>query len=135
FVGQNPPTGAQLYYTLPKKAEKVSLKVLDIEGAVVTQLTPPPTAGLHRISWDLTRGAARQGAGRFGGTRTGSGRQAATPPATSTESAAQPPSNEETPVAPPALAARPMVPPGAYRVVLTVDGKEFAQSLRVEGDP
>jgi hypothetical protein len=27
------------------------------------------------------------------------------------------------------------VGPGAYRVVLTVDGKEFSQKLRVEPDP
>jgi hypothetical protein len=28
-----------------------------------------------------------------------------------------------------------LAPPGAYRVILTVDGKEFAQSFRIEGDP
>ena len=27
------------------------------------------------------------------------------------------------------------VPPGAYRVVLTVDGEEYTQTLRVEADP
>ena len=29
----------------------------------------------------------------------------------------------------------PSVPPGTYRVVLTVDGKELAQNLRIEADP
>ncbi|HZT83399.1 MAG TPA: hypothetical protein VFA26_24425, partial [Gemmataceae bacterium] len=31
--------------------------------------------------------------------------------------------------------AAPAVPPGMYRVVLTVDGKEQAQPLRVDADP
>jgi hypothetical protein len=26
------------------------------------------------------------------------------------------------------------VPPGSYRIVLTVDGKEYTQSIRVEGE-
>jgi hypothetical protein len=27
------------------------------------------------------------------------------------------------------------VPAGSYRIVLTVDGKEYQQTLRVEGEP
>src|SRR6185436_19674719 len=30
FIGQNPTPGAQIYYSLPEKAEKVSLKIMDI---------------------------------------------------------------------------------------------------------
>jgi hypothetical protein len=31
--------------------------------------------------------------------------------------------------------AGPSVPPGSYRIVLTVDGQEMSQSVRVEADP
>ena len=33
------------------------------------------------------------------------------------------------------FAGLPPVPAGSYRVVLNVDGKEFAQTLRVDADP
>jgi hypothetical protein len=62
------------------------------------------TAGLHRLSWDLARGARPQrGPASPGGRGRGPGQSAA--------------------------------PPGMYRVVLTVDGKEHTQALRVENDP
>ena len=38
FVGENPPSGAQIYYSLTKKAEKISLKVLDYAGKTVATL-------------------------------------------------------------------------------------------------
>jgi photosystem II stability/assembly factor-like uncharacterized protein len=55
FVGQNPPWGAQIYYSLTKKADKVELKVLDYAGKLVRNLTGPGGEGLHRVTWDLTR--------------------------------------------------------------------------------
>src|SRR5262249_25550641 len=109
FVGQNPPAGAQFYYSLGKKAAHVSLRVLDIDGSVIRRLTGGPEPGLHRVRWDLTRGAANRTPARDG---RGSGRR----PTQGTE------------------APRPLLA-GAYRVVLTVDGKEFTQTVRVEGDP
>ena len=60
FVGQNPPSGAQIYYSLPKKAEKVSLQILDITGDVVRELRASGDPGLHRLTWDLTRAAAKR---------------------------------------------------------------------------
>src|SRR5262249_33788449 len=74
FTGENPPSGAVVYYSLPQKADKVALRVLDIDGAVVTEMNASPEAGLHRLTWDLTRGPARQGAGR--GFRGGQGQAA-----------------------------------------------------------
>jgi hypothetical protein len=97
FAGQNPPSGAQIYYSLCKKAEKMQLKIVDYTGQTVRELPVKKeqmTTGLHRLTWDLARGA---------GPRRGGGRNPA--------------------------------PPGMYRVVLTVDGKEHAQGLRVENDP
>ncbi len=87
FVGQNPTRGAQVYYSLTSKAEKISLKVVDYAGATAATLTSPAEPGLHRATWNLTRG---QG-GR--------------------------------------------APAGTYRVVLSVDGQEQAQPVRVEDDP
>jgi photosystem II stability/assembly factor-like uncharacterized protein len=105
FVGTNPPPGAQLYYSLPKKADKVSIRVVDIEGQVVSQFTGPTAPGLNRVTWDLTRGTGRQGPGGPPRQFPGGGPQ------------------------------RRPVPAGTYRVVLTVDGQELAQTLRIEGDP
>jgi len=103
FVGENPPTGAQIYFSLGQKAEKVHCKIVDYAGQTVRELPVKKeqmTAGLHRLTWDLTRSAR----GPRGPARGRGPRQA---PA----------------------------PPGMYRVVLTVDGKEHTQSLRVENDP
>ena len=55
FVGQNPPSGAQIYYSLPKKAEKVTLQILDIRGDVARELRGSGEPGVHRLTWDLTR--------------------------------------------------------------------------------
>jgi photosystem II stability/assembly factor-like uncharacterized protein len=93
FVGHNPPSGAQIYYALTKKADKVQLKIVDYTGQTVRELPVKKEAGLHRVSWDLVRGPRGRGRG-----------------------------------------ANP-APPGMYRVVLTVDGKEHTQGLRVENDP
>jgi S1-C subfamily serine protease len=97
YHGQNPPSGAQVFYSLGKKAEKVSLKVLDYTGKTMRELKDPQTSpGLHRATWDLTRVVVRL-----------------SPPGVSQES----------------------VPAGMYKLVLTVDGQEYAQGLRVEADP
>jgi hypothetical protein len=105
FVGQNPPRGAQIYYSLTAKAEKVSLRVVDHTGGTVRDLSIKKEPGLHRTAWDLMRQpgviaglAQKMGIGK--------------------------------PAAPPGPAA-----PGLYRVILSVDGQEFAQNLRVEPDP
>ncbi|HXG10144.1 MAG TPA: PDZ domain-containing protein [Gemmataceae bacterium] len=136
FVGQNPPSGAQLYYSLAKKAGKVSLKVVDIEGKTVRELRTNTEPGLHRVVWDLTASPERSGRpGGIGGRPpAGIGRQPAGQPP-----AGQPPTESET--EPPrgpggfgGFAGRP-VASGVYKVVLTVDGKEFTQTVRVEGDP
>jgi photosystem II stability/assembly factor-like uncharacterized protein len=96
FVGENPPTGAPIWYSLGKKASKASLKVLDVEGKPVRELSAEMQPGLHKIVWDLRRAPARRGRGQ---------------------------QSQET--------SRP-VAPGSYLIVLTVDGKEYKQALRVE---
>lgn len=59
FVGQNPPAGAQIYYALPKKAEKATLQIMDIRGEVVRELNVSGDPGLHRVTWDLTQTARK----------------------------------------------------------------------------
>ncbi len=64
YAGQNPPSGAQIYYSLTKKAEKVSLKVFDYAGKTVATPGGVKTEpGLHHLSWDLRRAAGPLGGG------------------------------------------------------------------------
>jgi hypothetical protein len=110
FVGENPPSGASIYYSLPKRSREVSIKVSNALGQTVREIRGPGEAGLHRVGWDLTivppreRGAGGPGGGQRGGGAAALGRTAV---ATS----------------------------GTYKVTLTVDGQEFAQELRLVNDP
>ncbi len=139
FNGQNPTLGAQIYYSLPKPAEKVSIKILDITGATLRELPAKKEAGLNRVTWDL-RPIARSA-----------------PPTTQPNGPPNEPRSTTRPfrattrptVAPPLralaessgggpqqrFAGLPPVPPGSYRIILTVDGKELAQTLRIDPDP
>jgi photosystem II stability/assembly factor-like uncharacterized protein len=107
FIGQNPPRGAQIYYSLTQPATKMSLRILDFDGKLVRELQADSKPGLHRAAWTLTRPAARR-AGQEAATRQpGAGQPA-----------------RESPVT-----------PGLYRVQLLVDGQEFNQTIRVDPDP
>jgi hypothetical protein len=134
FVGTNPPAGAQIYYVLNKKAEKAALKVVDVEGKTVRELRANTSPGMYRVAWDLSRAPERRpgeaaagpgapggpgggrgafggGGGGFGGGGRGGGGFGGFGGG--------------------GLA----VQPGAYRVILTVDGKDYAQTVTVERDP
>ncbi len=170
YVGDNPPRGAQIYYSLGKKAKQSSLKIIDASGATIRQLRASTAPGLHRASWDMnrlvqqpTRGPAPRA-------------PSASPPLAPTEPAKKP--DNETPMAKPKkddakkadakkadakkddakkktvrttqlprrqppqgrarqqrrASPRPALP-GDYRVVLTVDGKEFSHTIRLSFDP
>lgn len=110
FVGANPPTGAQIYYLLAGKADKISLRILDYTGKTISELRPQNEPGLHQVTWNLTM---PRGTGTAAGSTAGRGGIASS---RSAGPAGQP------------------VPPGMYRVVLRVDSKEFSQGLRIEGD-
>jgi hypothetical protein len=75
FVGQNPSQGAKLWYALPKKSEKVVVRIENIDGELISELNAKVEPGLHLLTWDLTqtnRDAARGpggGTGGGGGTR------------------------------------------------------------------
>jgi hypothetical protein len=55
YAGQNPARGASLYYSLNKKADKISLKIVDFAGKTVRELKATATPGLHMVQWDLLR--------------------------------------------------------------------------------
>jgi photosystem II stability/assembly factor-like uncharacterized protein len=131
FVGDNPLPGTPIFYSLTKKADKVNLAIVDIEGKTVRELSASTSPGLHSVNWNLTMQPQQQA---------GIGRPAPAAPA----GAPQQPGADR-----PAGGDRPQgfargggrsgfgrpVPAGSYRIVLTVDGKEYQQSLRVEGEP
>lgn len=107
FVGENPSRSAQLYFSLPKAANEVTLKIQDIDGKDVATVPAPKTPGLHRVQWATTTGGGGGNRPMGGGMGGGGGRQGF---------------------------AR-LVPQGSYRVVLVVDGVESTQSFAIEGDP
>ncbi len=59
FVGENPPDGCQIFYSLAKDANEVTLKI-ESAGETIRELEAKKEAGLHRVVWDLRR-QARQG--------------------------------------------------------------------------
>jgi photosystem II stability/assembly factor-like uncharacterized protein len=112
FVGENPKPGAPIYYSLAKKAMKVTVEFQDIDGKKLAEISGATELGLHVLNWNTSAqadgaagggGRAGGGGGGGGGGRFGGfGRQ---------------------------------VPAGAYRVVLNVDGQTQSQSFVIEGDP
>ena len=66
FAGQNPSSGAKLWYALPNKAEKVVARIENIEGELINEVTAKAEPGLHLISWDLTQTNRDQGRGPGG---------------------------------------------------------------------
>ena len=128
-LGQNPPSGAILYYSLaaaPREDEEVTLEVLDGTGAVVRRISSrpqvdpasagpgdddgpprgpaklPAKAGANRFAWDLRA----EDASRFKGLILWSGELRG-----------------------------PVVPPGRYVVRLTAGGQTRTQPLEVRQDP
>jgi len=58
FVGENPTSQAQIYYSLGEAARDIQLEIRDVAGKVVRELDIPDNGaepGLHKISWDLRR--------------------------------------------------------------------------------
>ena len=53
FVGENPPRGAPIYYSLTAPAKKARLLVQDFAGRTVRELEAKTEPGLHRVEWNL----------------------------------------------------------------------------------
>lgn len=133
-VGRNPPTGAIIDYWLASPARRVELEIRDATGHVVRKysstepepaaaaeryftadwIVPAPSlqasAGMHRFIWDLRYPRPRTIEYEYSiNTAYGTG----------------------VPVVPEGLVAA----PGDYRVLLRVDGQEYAAPLKVAADP
>ena len=152
FEGQNPPAGVMIDYALAQKAEKLSLKIVDVTGSLVSELRATPEPGLHRVAWNLSRASGQrggfglglgQGGGGGGGGRArgagSAGGGSGTTPARTPAGAGGSPSATPAAAAPAGrfggFGRAASVTPGLYRVVLTVDGKEYSETVRVEPDP
>lgn len=108
FTGQNPPRGATFDFVLNGKADKMSFKIVDIEGRVVRVLdvAKEKEPGPHRITWDMTAGPAQTKGQK-----------------------------DDSTAKKPKIEPGSQVPSGVYRVVLEVDGNEFAQTIALHPDP
>ena len=133
-LGKNPPNGAIIDYTLARSAKRVTLEIRDAAGHSLRRFysndtSPQPTAeryfaadwvkpaqklatdaGAHRFVWDLRM--PRPKAVQYGYSIAAV-------------------LGDDTPIVPRGSLAL----PGDYQVVLSVDGHEFRQPLRVEPDP
>jgi photosystem II stability/assembly factor-like uncharacterized protein len=53
MMGQDPPYGADINYSLAKPAKRVTLTFLDSKGSVVRTIDGPSRAGINRVWWNL----------------------------------------------------------------------------------
>ncbi len=108
FNGQNSPRSVALDFTLPKKAEKLSMRIVDIDGKLLREfdMAKETDAGLHRVTWDLTTGTVK----KMPPAKTKVGKGAAAPLGVFTGA-------------------------GKYRVILEADGVELSRVITIEGDP
>lgn len=122
FDGESEEEGASLYYYLGDDASNVSLAIYQ-GRLMVSELEAAADEGLHKIQWDLTRRVERSaeeqermreqmGSGGGGGGFFGGGQSREERIRYETSDA----------------------PPGDYRVVLTVDGQTFEETLTVLKD-
>lgn len=76
YQGDNPRTGAAIFYSLGKEAREVTLTVTELDGTPIRELqVDGKTPGMHSQTWDLRmqpQQGENQGPQRFGG---GRGRQ------------------------------------------------------------
>ncbi len=67
FEGTNAPSGGVISYHLPADAQRVSVKIMDVEGKVLRELQAPNKAGLNQVVWNMTQQQQGRGPGGFGG--------------------------------------------------------------------
>jgi hypothetical protein len=100
----------------------------------VRDLSASTSPGLHVVNWNLTMQPQQQaGAGRPGPAGADRPAGAAPQPGADRPGGADRPQGFARGGRGGGGFGRP-VPPGSYRIVLTVDGKEYTQSIRVEGE-
>jgi S1-C subfamily serine protease/photosystem II stability/assembly factor-like uncharacterized protein len=77
YVSDNPSSGAQLWYSLPEKADNVVVRIENIEGELVSELKGKNEAGLHLVTWNLTKSVQRNQPARQDTTSAGEGEKQA----------------------------------------------------------
>lgn len=129
FAGQSRPTGVIINYYLQRDVTG-DVKVRVYDGTrIIAETDGPKTAGINTVRWNMQgrreAGPADAAAGGRGG-RAGGGGFGGRGGAAATG----------TPVFPAAAAGSILSPvgPGDYRVVLVVDGREYAQTATISAD-
>jgi hypothetical protein len=152
YVGENPASGAQLYYSLPEGAEQITLKITGPTGETLRELQASADPGLHRVTWDLRRTPndrpPRRPRGEAGSAQAGAAQRA--PESGHSQGALTEFARARRAASPgPAGAERAgqrgprggfgrrgqLVEPGKYVVTLNVDGQILNQTVAVETDP
>jgi photosystem II stability/assembly factor-like uncharacterized protein len=65
FRGENPDSNAQIAYMLLQSADKVTLKILELDGTLVRDLGEQSSdSGLNTVRWDLRRDSEERGGRR-----------------------------------------------------------------------
>jgi S1-C subfamily serine protease/photosystem II stability/assembly factor-like uncharacterized protein len=159
YASQNPASGAQLWYSLPKKSERVSMKITNVEGQTIRELRGSTSVGLQKLSWDLvqqtpsvrstsdraesgerssTEGQERGTGGSSRPRRSSDTSSTNEGPSTTTGSTSAPGGTRPTPTGgtgsgPGSGGLRTgssrPVPNGTYKVTLVVDGKEHSSQM------
>jgi hypothetical protein len=129
-VGQNPPYGASIYYTLSREVpkDKLKLEIIDAQGKVVRKIDADNKPGLHHAWWSLRYEPMVQVAVRT------------TPPGNPhVWEEKRFAGKESRPIFYYGIGGEatdgPLVAPGAYTVRLTVDGTPHTQKVTVLRDP
>ncbi len=53
FIGENPPSGAQIGFVFKEAVESASIKIVNYAGTVVRVLEAPTESGFHVVRWNL----------------------------------------------------------------------------------
>lgn len=64
FLGEDPYSGASIYYSLTKPAKDVRVKIFDVSGKSIREIKCKPKVGLNRQDWNLTKLSFREVRGR-----------------------------------------------------------------------
>lgn len=151
YFAESPQPGANVFYSITKKSYYVKLRIEDVNGKVVRELDGDGEVGLHALTWDLRSVAQRPGGGggRFGGGGGGGGGGArgaggAGGGAGGTGGGAGGGGGGAAGAGGPGAGGGPFgfggafgtpVAAGTYKIILSVDGEEFTQTVKVENDP
>jgi photosystem II stability/assembly factor-like uncharacterized protein len=129
FNGTNPEKKVAIDFTMPRKVEKLSLRIADIDGKTIKELdvSKQNDVGVQRVTWDLSTGTLKKGGGKGfagGGGKGAGGKGAGGKGAGGGKGGGFPGGFGGA-----------LVGAGKYRVILEIDGVEQSRIITIEGDP